>query len=71
MNKYEIRVNNAVIYSSGLNEWSAMQDLGLFQGIGNLIDFVRTSEPSERNGAWIYQVQLNGHLTIVYVKRVG
>ena len=30
MNKYEIRVNNAVILSSELNEWSAMKDLGLF-----------------------------------------
>ena len=71
MNKYEIRVNNAVIYSSGLNEWYAMKNLGLFACIGDMIDFVRTSEPSERNGAWIYQAELNGSLVIVYVKRIG
>lgn len=71
MNKYEIRINNAVIKSEGLNEWSAMSDLGIFEHIGDLIDFVRTSEPNTRNFAWIYQVQMNGHLHIVYVKRIG
>lgn len=70
MNKYEIRVNNAVIYSEGLNEWSAMQKLGIFKEIGDIFDVVRTSEPETRNLAWIYQVELNGILTIAYVKRV-
>ena len=36
-----------------------------------MIDFVRTSEPSERNMAWIYQAELNGGLVLVYVKRIG
>ena len=70
MNKYEIRVNNAVIYSEGLNEWSAMQKLGIFKEIGDILDVVRTSESETRNLAWIYQVELNGILTIAYVKRV-
>ena len=70
MNKYEIRVNNAVIYSEGLNEWSAMQKLGIFKEIGDIFDVVRTSEPETRNLAWIYHVELNGILTIAYVKRV-
>jgi len=71
MNKYEIRVNNAVIYSEGLNEWSAMKNLCLFKEIGEMVDFVRTSEPETRNFAWIYQVELNGHITLAYIKRVG
>lgn len=71
MNKYEIRVNNAVIYSEALNEWSAMKALCIFKEIGNMIDFVRTKEPETRNFAWIYQVELNGQITLAYVKRVG
>ena len=39
--------------------------------IGEMIDFVRTSEPEERNGAWIYQVELNGQMTLAYIKRVA
>lgn len=71
MNKYEIRVNNAVIYSEGLNEWSAMKNLCLFKEIGEMVDFVRTREPETRNFAWIYQVELNGQITLAYIKRVG
>lgn len=71
MNTYEILVNNAKLTSCALNEWSAMKDLGLFGGIGDMIDYVRTSKPDSRNDAWIYQVELNGHLTLAYVKRVA
>lgn len=71
MNKYEIRVNNAVLTSEGLNEWSAMKNLCIFKEIGEMIDFVRTNEDSSRNFAWIYQVELNGQLTIAYVKRIA
>ena len=71
MNTYEIKVNNATMVNQALNEWSAMKDLGIFKGIGNIIDFVRTSEPESRNGAWIYQVELNGQLTLPYVKRIA
>lgn len=70
MNEYEIRVANAIIRKQALNEWSALKDTGLFSGIGDMIDFVRTSEPDTRNGAWIYQVELNGSMTIAYIKRV-
>ena len=71
MNKYEIRVNNAVIYSQAHNEWAAMEVLGLFKEIGEMVDFVRTKEPETKNFAWIYQVELNGVITLAYVKRVG
>lgn len=70
MNEYEIRVNNAVITSVAFNEWSAMKNLCIFANIGDQIDFVRTKEPETRNFAWIYQVELNGQLTIAYVRRV-
>lgn len=71
MNTYEIRVNNAVIVSEALNEWSAMKQLCLFKEIAEMIDFVRTSEPETRNFAWIYSVELNGQMTLAYVKRVA
>lgn len=72
MNKYEIRVGNAVIMSEGLNEWSAMKSLCLFKEIGDMIDFVRTTDmPEQRNMAWIYQVELNGQLTLAYIKRIA
>ena len=71
MNTYEIRVNNAVITSTGLNEWSAMKNLCIFKEIGDMIDFVRTSEDVHRNFAWIYQVELNGQITLAYIKRIS
>lgn len=71
MNKYEIKVGNATIISQGLNEWSAMKALCIFKEIGEMIDFVRTSEPEGRNFAWVYQVELNGQLTIAYIKRIA
>lgn len=71
MNEYEIRVNNAVMRNKALNEWSAMKDLGIFENIGDIIDFVRTTEDPARNLAWVYQVQLNGKLTIAYIKRIA
>lgn len=72
MNTYEIKVANATIISKGLNEWSAMKNLCLFKEIGDMIDFVRTSDqPETRNMAWIYEVELNGQITIAYVKRIA
>lgn len=70
MNEYVIRVANAVITKQALNEWSALKDTGLFSGIGDMVDFIRTSEPETRNFAWVYQVELNGSMTIAYIKRV-
>ena len=71
MNEYEIRVNNAVMIAKALDEWSALKSLCIFREIGDMIDFVRTSEPETRNFAWIYQVELNGALTLAYIKRIG
>lgn len=71
MNKYEIIINNARLTATALNEWSALKSLCIVKEIGEMIDFVRTSEPEERNGAWIYQVELNGQITLAYIKRVA
>ena len=72
MNKYEIRVNNAIIISEASNEWSALKQLCLFKNIGDMIDFVRTSDqPDSRNFAWIYEVELNGQITLAYIKRIA
>ena len=71
MNTYEIRVHNTVIISNALNEWSAMKQLCLFSNIGEMIDFVRTSEEKTRNFAWIYQVELNNSITLAYIKRIA
>ena len=71
MNKYEIIINNARLTATALNEWSALKSLCIVKEIGEMIDFVRTNEPEERNGAWIYQVELNGQMTLAYIKRVA
>lgn len=72
MNKYEIRVNNATIISEALNEWSAMKQLCLFQNIGDMIDFVRIADPPDsENFAFIYEVELNGQITLAYIKRIA
>lgn len=75
MNKYEIRVNNAIMTAEGLNEWSAMKSLCIFKEIGNLIDFVKTTDENSDKAvwtnAWIYQVELNGSLTLAYIKRIA
>lgn len=71
MNTYEIMIGNAKMTSQALNEWSALKSLCIVKEIGSMVDFVRTSEPETRNFAWIYQVELNGSLTLVYIKRVA
>lgn len=71
MNTYEIRVNNAVMINKALNEWSALKSLCIFKEIGAMIDFVRTSDDPARNFAWIYEVELNGQITLVYIKRIA
>lgn len=75
MNKYEIRVNNAILTAEALSVWSAMKSLCIFTEIGNLIDFVRTTDENSSNfpwtSAWIYQVELNGSLTLAYIKKIA
>lgn len=76
MNKYEIRVKNAVINSEGLNEYAAMRDLCIFSDIGDmLIGFQTDFEPIQENGVpnvgWIYKVELNGQIELAYVKRIA
>lgn len=71
MNTYEIRVNNATITSKAVSEWSAMAQLCLFKVIGGLVDYVRTSLSDSINDAWIYEVELNGQITLAYVKRIA
>lgn len=76
MNKYELRVNNAVIPCEGLNEWSAMEKLGIFE-IGNKVECL-WYDPGEKEAwdpvpcvGWIYQVELNNKLTLAFIKRIG
>ena len=71
MNTYEIRVNNATIISKALDEWSAMKQLCLFKEIGDMVDYVRTGLRESINNAWIYEVELNGQITLAYVKRTA
>lgn len=71
MNTYEIMIGNAKMTAAALNEWSALKSLCIVKEIGTMVDFVRTSEPETRNFAWIYQVELNGSLTLAYIKRVA
>ena len=76
MNKYEIRVKNAVIKSEGLDEYAAMKNLCIFSNIGDmLIGFHTDLEPIQENGVpnvgWIYKVELNGQIELAYVKRVA
>ena len=71
MNTYEIMIGNARMKAQALNEWSALKSLCIVKEIGQMIDFVRTSEPETRNFAWIYQVELNGSLTLAYIKRIA
>lgn len=71
MNTYEIMIGNAKMTTKAFNEWSALKSLCIVKEIGIMVDFVRTSEPETRNFAWIYQVELNGSLTLAYIKRVA
>lgn len=66
MNKYEIKVNNATIYSEGLNEVSAMKNLGIFAALGKMIDCGTSFDED----IWIYQMEMNGGLTLVYVRKL-
>lgn len=77
MNKYELRVNNAIIPCEGLNEWSAMMDLGIFEFV-DLVDCVGWF-PGDKDDVrewfptfgWIYQVKLNSKLTLAYIRKIG
>lgn len=70
MNRYTIRVNNATIEARGSNEYKALESTGIFKNVGNIIDYVRTTNVSESfNNAWIYEVELNGQITIAYIRR--
>ena len=71
MNTYEIMIGNAKMTTTALNEWSALKSLCIVKEIGEMVDFVRTSEPETRTFAWIYQVELNGSLMLAYIKRVA
>ena len=70
MNKYELNVNNATIICNGVSEYSAMKNIGIFQDVCNLINYVKTSEDSNMHDAWIYRVELNNKITLAYIKRI-
>lgn len=72
MNKYSIRVNNAIIFSEGYNEFSALKNLNLF-GECEMLDVCKTTEkniPVEHSFRWIYKVETLNGMTLAYIKRI-
>ena len=71
MNKYMIKVNNATIYTEAHNEYAALKNIGIFKEVGNMIQAFRSDE-GERIEAWswLYDVELNGCITLAWVKRM-
>lgn len=72
MNKYMIKVNNATIYTEAHNEYAALKNIGIFKEVGNMIQAFRPDEgESIEAWSWLYVVELNGCITLAWVKRVG
>ena len=71
MNKYMIKVNNATIYTEAHNEYAAFKNICVFKEVGDMIQAFRPDE-SERIEAWswLYDVELNGYITLAWVKRM-
>lgn len=66
MNKYRMQVGNAAIKCEGLNEFSAMQDLAIFN-IGDMIGYY--TDGADRD-VWAYQVEVLGKIQIALVTRI-
>ena len=69
MNKYEIRVNGAIIKSEAGNEYTAIKKTGIVEDL-EMIEAVRTFENITSNVGWIYTGSVNNKPVIVYVKRI-
>lgn len=74
MNKYEIKVNNATIYSDGLSEFSALKNLCLF-GMVEMVEAVEITDHDKEGRpdityAWIYKVDTVNGIALAYIKEV-
>jgi hypothetical protein len=66
MNQYMMRVGNATIKCEGLNEYSAMQDLAVFN-IGDMIGYY--TDGADRD-VWAYQVEVMGKIQIALITKL-
>ena len=64
MNKYELRVNNAIIMCEGNNEYSAMFRLHIFGDICEMVECLITEDCCN----WVCRVELNDHITLAFIK---
>lgn len=72
MNRYEIKVNNAIIYSDGLSEYAALKNLCLFGNVFELLETVKILDEDrpEYSFGWIYKVDTVNGIALAYIKRV-
>lgn len=66
MNKYSLRIGNAVIKCEGLNEFSAIQDLAIFE-IGDMIGYY--TDGADRD-VWAYQIEVMGKIQIGLITKL-
>lgn len=66
MNKYRLNIGNAVIKCEGLNEYSAIQDLAIFE-VGNMIGYY--TDGADRD-VWAYQIQVMGKIQIGLITKL-
>lgn len=74
MNKYQIRVNNAVIESSAIGEYAALKNLCIFGQIEMLEAVKVTDAPNDRpelSWGWIYKVDTVNGIALAYIKRIA
>lgn len=71
MNKYMIKVNNATIYTEAYNDYAALKNIGIFKEVGDMIQAFRPDEDERIEAwSWLYEVELNGSITLAWVKRI-
>ena len=66
MNKYMMQVGNASLKCEGLNEYSAMTDLAIFN-IGDMIGYY--TDGADRD-VWAYQVEVMGKIQIALITKL-
>ncbi len=71
MNKYMIKVNNATIYTEAPNEYAALKNIGIFKEVGDMTQAFRPDEGYRIEAwSWLYEVELNGLITLAWVIRM-
>lgn len=66
-NKYLVRVANATILTSAMNDFDALRGLGLF---GSKIDQVNYYLANGNKDMWVYRVELNRSIQLATIERV-